>query len=252
MTKQWKFAVVAALVAAFGALVVVGLGLPAEVAVPRASQCAVYTEQGCAKYVVASGGEIEIQSGGELETLAGATVDFQEDVVIGGDLKLDGTFDLNAVMTGAADLEHLFFPTVVISDIAYASATGSTGAVATIADGETWLVWAVFISVTTDFDCTGDDATLIVGDGADTDGFVVLADAELQVADTEQTGSPAGWQGLVAATMGVYLDGAVSSAPHIYAPRGSAETIDYLISEGSGDTLTAGRATIIVVYTRIQ
>ena len=84
----------------------------------------------------------------------------------------------------------------------------------------------------------------------DTDGFVVLADAELQAADTEQTGSPAGWQGLVAATMGVYLDGAVSSAPHIYAPSGAAETIDWLVSEASGDTLIA--ATIYVVYTRIQ
>lgn len=83
MTKLWKFAVVAALVAAFGALAAAGLGLPAEEAVPRDYQCDVYTEQGCAKMVVASGGELEVQSGGELEVLSGGTVDFQSGATVG-------------------------------------------------------------------------------------------------------------------------------------------------------------------------
>ena len=162
------------------------------------------------------------------------------------------TGDLTGHITAAINTENVGLPTVVTTPFTWTVAAGVTGTVATIPDGEIWLVHAVFISVTTDFDCTGDDTTLIVGDGSDTDGFVVLADAELQIADTEQTGSPAGWQGLVAATMGVYLDGAVSSAPHIYAPSGADETIDFLLDEASGETITAGAATIYVVYTRIQ
>ena len=174
------------------------------------------------------------------------------DLEVDGELQLDGTVDVNASMTGEDDLEHVYFPSVVTTAITWTAAAGGNGAIATIADGEIWFVWAVFVNVTTDFDCTGDDTTLVIGDGVDPDGFVVLADAELQVADTEQTGSPAGWQGLVAATMGVYLDGAVSSAPHIYAPSGAAETIDWLLDESSGETITAGEATIYVIYTRIQ
>ena len=37
-------------------------------------------------------------------------------------------------------------------------------------------------------------STLVIGDGNDADGFCVLADAELQAADTEGTGWAAGWQ----------------------------------------------------------
>ena len=169
-----------------------------------------------------------------------------------GTAVFSNTVLLSNTLTSKADLEHLFFPTIVVSDVAYSNATGASGAVATIADGEIWFVWGVFVNVTADWDCTGDDCQFVVGDGTDADGFVVLADAELQAADTEQTGSPAGWQGLVAATMGVFLDGAVSSAPHIYAPSGAAETIDFLADEGTGDTMSAGTATIYVIYTRIQ
>ena len=89
MTKAWKFAVVAALVAAFGALVAVGLGLPGEVAVPRDYQCAVYSEQGCAKYVVASGGELEVQSGGILDLQVGSVV------TAGSALNFTGTLNMN-------------------------------------------------------------------------------------------------------------------------------------------------------------
>ncbi len=181
---------------------------------------------------------------GAIVDLGGSALEYQFDRT---------AFDLQSNYIEAdIDTEHLMLPSVVSTAITYTAAAGGTGAVATIADGEIWFVHAVFVNVTTDFDCTGDDATLVIGDGNDADGFVVLADAELQAADTEQTGSPAGWQGLVAATMGVYLDGAVSSAPQVYAPSGAAETIDWLVDEGAGETITAGAATIYVVYTRIQ
>jgi hypothetical protein len=147
--------------------------------------------------------------------------------------------------------ENLGVPSVISTAITYTAAAGGTGAVATIGDGEVWLVWSVIVSVTEDWACTGDDCTLVIGDGNDANGFVDLADAELQAADTEYTGAPAGWQGLVAATMGIYLDGAVSSAPHIYAPSGADETIDWLADEGDGETMASGAATIYVVYTRL-
>jgi hypothetical protein len=185
-------------------------------------------------FAVRNGGTLDIGNGSA--TFSGSALDLNDSYV---------DQDVDTENVGV-------LPSIVSTAITYTAAAGGTGAVATIADGEIWFVHAVFVNVTTDFDCTGDDATLVVGDGSDADGFVTLADAELQVADTEQTGSPAGWQGLVAATMGVYLDGAVSSAPHIYAPSGAAETIDWLVDEGSGETITAGAATIYVVYTRVQ
>ena len=148
--------------------------------------------------------------------------------------------------------ENIMLPTTASTAFTYTAAAGGTIPVFTVADGQIWFVHAIFINVTTDFDCTGDDCTLELGDGTDTDGFCVLADAEMQTADTEQTGSPAGWQCLVAATMGVFLDGAVSSAPHVYAPSGAAETIDIILDEGSGETYAAGAGTAYIVYTRIQ
>jgi hypothetical protein len=186
---------------------------------------------------------------GELE--ADGNIDADADLDVDGTSNLDEV-DIDGVTNLIVGTEHIGIPSIVSTAITYTAAAGGTGAVATIADGEIWFVWAVFVNVTTNFDVTGEDATLVIGDGLDPNGFVDLADAELQAADTEQTGSPAGWQGLVAATMGVYLDGAVSSAPHIYAPSGSPETIDWLLDETSGETYTAGAATIYVIYTRIQ
>ncbi len=121
--------------------------------------------------------------------------------------------------------------------------------VATIADGEIWLVHQVLVKVTTNFDCTGDDCVMTVGDGNDADGFIVLADAEMQAADTEGTGFAAGWQGQAAATQGVYQDGNWNG--FVYAPSGAAETIDWALT-ASGNDFAAGAATIYVVYTRIQ
>lgn len=138
---------------------------------------------------------------------------------------------------------------VVSTAITYTVAAGGTGVITTITDGEIWIVHDVYVNVTTNFDATGDDATLDIGDGNDADGWCVLVDAELQAADTEGTGWQAGWQCQVAATIGVYGDEANG---FIYAPSGADETIDYLIDEASGETLSAGEATVYVVYTRIQ
>lgn len=169
-----------------------------------------------------------------------------------GNLTGNVTGNITGTITTALNLESFGAPSVLQVPITYTAAAGGTGAAATVTDGEIWFVWGAFVNVTTDFDCTGDDATFVLGDSNDADGFVVLADANLQAAATEQTGSPAGWQGLIAATMGVYLDGAVSSAPQIYAPSGGDITIDWLVDEASGETLTAGAMTIYIIYTRVQ
>lgn len=184
------------------------------------------------------------------------------DLEVDGELELDGALDADSTsnfagmatfaggLTGTEDVENVMLPSVVSTAITYTAAAGGTGTVATIADGEIWLVHAVLVQVTTNFDATGDDASLVVGDGNDPDGFIVLADAELQAADTEGTGFTAGWQGMSAETLGAYLD--LNHNAYVYAPSGAAETIDWLVDETDGETLAAGAATIYVIYTRIK
>lgn len=190
-----------------------------------------------------------------------STANGDNDLGVDGDLEVNGATDLDGALSvagtitvssglvGSLNTESVMFPTVLSVPITYTAAAGGTGTVATVADGEIWIVHRVFVNVTEDFAATGDDATLVIGDGNDADGFLVLADAELQAADTEGTGFAAGWQGMAAATIGAYLDGLNG---FIYAPSGAAETIDWAVDEGDGETLSAGAATIYVVYTRIQ
>ena len=108
MTKQWKFAVVAALVLGVFAALSAVLA-PGEVAVPRASQCNVYTEQGCDKYVVASGGELElsgeleVQSAGELEVLSGGILNVQSGATFAPTLSGDITFVNGGTLGEAVD-----------------------------------------------------------------------------------------------------------------------------------------------------
>jgi hypothetical protein len=115
----------------------------------------------------------------------------------------------------------------------------------TVADGEIWIVHDVLIKVSSNFDCTGDDCTLKIGDGNDDNGLLDLVDAELQAADTEGTGFAAGWQGQLAATKGAYL----VDSDFVYAPSGAAETIDITIG---GTSPAAGAATVYIIYTRVQ
>lgn len=161
------------------------------------------------------------------------------------------SFDLNdTYIDQDIDTENVgVLPSVVSTAITYTAAAGGSGVVATVTDGEIWLVHKVFINVTTNFDATGDDATLVIGDGNDADGFVTAADANLQTTFTEATGYQAGWYGLENGSNGAYT---VDEGAFIYAPSGADETIDYLIDETSGETLSAGAATIYIVYTRLQ
>jgi len=156
-----------------------------------------------------------------------------------------GTLNVDGVLDAVVGTEHLGVMSIVTAAVTFES----SGALFTVGDGEIWIVHAVLLNVTTNFDCTGDNCTLTIGDGNDADGFLVLADAELQTADTEGTGFAAGWQGLVPATQGVYVDSAAGSNYFIYAPSGSAETVDITIG---GTSPAAGAATAYIIYTRIQ
>lgn len=134
--------------------------------------------------------------------------------------------------------------------ITFTAAAGGSGTLATITDGEIWFVHSVFIRTTTNFDATGDDVTFVIGDGNDPNGFISAIDANLQAAFTEATGYAAGWYGIENGSGGEYtLD---DGGPFVYAPSGADETIDWLLDETSGETITAGQLTAYVTYTRIQ
>ncbi len=188
------------------------------------------------------------------DTSITASTDDQIDFEIGGadevvltaaSLDLNNTFldqDLGTENLGS-------LPTVCSLSITYTVAAGGTGTVCTIAASEIWFIHAVFAEVTTNWDATGDDVLVEIGDGSDTDGLLDLDDAELQAADVEGTGAPAGWQGFMSTdTRGAYL---ANGHGFIYNPGGT-ETIDYIIDETSGETITAGALTVYVVYTRLQ
>lgn len=162
-----------------------------------------------------------------------------------GAIALNGAATLAGAITQAVDsAENIgMLPTIDSAAII----TSTNGALWTVGASEKWAVHEVFCNITTNFDCTGDDCALKIGDGNDDDGFLVLADAEMQAADTEGTGFAAGWQGLVTATVGAYLDAQHS---FIYA---STDTIDIDIRDVSGGTNpTAGAGTCYIRYTRFQ
>lgn len=188
------------------------------------------------------------RDGGTAEyTFDQSSATFLNQLNMTGALNIDGAVDLDGVITNAEDLEHIGVMTHVTTAFTYTAAAGGTVTLATIGAGEEWLVHNVYIEVTSNFNCTGDDCTLVIGDGNDADGFCVLADAELQAADTEGTGWSAGWQCQVAATRGVYQDG---TGGFMY-DEASTETIDAVISEASGTTLSGGAATAHIFYTRL-
>ena len=155
-------------------------------------------------------------------------------------LNVDGATTLVGAVTGPAiGTENLRLPTIDSASII----TSTDAALWTVGATEVWYIERVFCNVTTNFDCTGDDCTLNIGPSGDADGLLDLDDAELQAADVEVTGLPAGWQGF-----------------------GSTDTRGALLAAGSGvilanETITgtvggtspaAGAATCYVVYTRLQ
>jgi hypothetical protein len=166
-----------------------------------------------------------------------------EVVLTAASLDLNNTF-----IDQDVDTENVgVLPSVVSTAFTYTAAAGGSGTIATIAAGEIWLVHEVYVNVTTDFDATGDDVLLTIGDGNDPNGLLDLVDAELQTAATEGTGAPAGWQGF----MGTGVRGAYLAEGLGFVYSGT-ETIDWLVDETSGETITAGAATVYVIYTRIQ
>jgi len=177
-------------------------------------------------------------------TFDGAVVNNSTTQLVGA-VNLDGAVDLDGVITNAANLEHVLFPSWVTTAFTYTAGAGGTVTLATAGAGEIWFVQDVRLNVTTDFAAVGDDAVITIGRDEDIDGFCVLADAELQIADTEGTGWDAGWQCQVAATRGVFIDGTGG-----YILTG-AETIDAIIS-AAGNDLSTGAATAYILYTRLQ
>jgi hypothetical protein len=141
---------------------------------------------------------------------------------------------------GVIGAENVILPSVYKTSIAFGTLTGT---IFTVSAGEVVEIIDVYYEVTVDFDCTGSDCTLDVGDGTDADGFLNCADADIQAAFTDYTGAEAGWGGLDgAAPSGAYIVG----GPHIIA---GAETIDYAIA---GTDPAAGTADVYVVYRKLQ
>lgn len=195
----------------------------------------------------------EITLDADADTSITSDTDDRLDFEIGGvdELTLTaGTFDYNdTLIDQALNTENLgTLPSIITATLAY---TPASSALATVTDGEVWIIHEVLIDVDTNFDCTGNDCVVTVGDGNDPNGFLDLVDAELQAADAEGMGFAAGWQGLSASTRGVYLSEAITGSTHrfIYAPSGADETIDYVVG---GTSPAAGSATVYIIYTRIQ
>jgi len=122
------------------------------------------------------GGLVDI-GGGSYDTADGDNNDLgvAGDVEIDGELELDGALDADSTaniagavtfqstLNQALNLENVgMLPTIITATVPY---TPASGTVATIGDGEIWLVVDVFYDVATNFDCTGNDCTVDVGDG---------------------------------------------------------------------------------------
>lgn len=185
-------------------------------------------------------GATQLDGGVKVTTITGANAETIDNAT-------NGYWDVGAAaLKQTINTENLGLPTMATASFTYTAAAGGTITLATAGASEVWLVHDIRVNVTTNWDATGDDVTLVIGRDEDTDGFCVLADAELQAADTEGTGWDAGWQCQVAATRGVFIDGTGG-----YILNGT-ETIDAIIDETSGETITAGGATVYIYYTRIQ
>lgn len=141
---------------------------------------------------------------------------------------------------GTLGAENIILPSVQKTTLSYSVASGG---VFTSTAGEIFEIVSVYYEVKTNFDCTGDDCTLTVGDGNDADGFINAADANLQTTFADYTGAPAGWGGLDgSAPKGAYLVGGSQIID-------GAETIDYAIG---GTSPAAGSVDVYVVYRRLQ
>jgi hypothetical protein len=184
-------------------------------------------------------------------------VDIADDIDVDGTTNLDvtdidDTLNVAGAVTFPVNVENLYTPSVASVAITYTAAAGGTGTVLTVGAGEAYVIHDIWVETTTNFDCTGDDCTLVIGDGNDADGFCVIADAEIQAAYAAFTGSAAGWSCITVATRGVYFDEAATNSWVGGMVYDGTDTIDWLLDETSGETYAAGAATIWVLYTRIK
>jgi hypothetical protein len=138
----------------------------------------------------------------------------------------------------AVDQENYFFPSISSSTI-----TTDTTDMFLAGATEIWFIHSFYCNFTTSFDCTGDNCTLIIGDGSDTDGLAVYTDGEMQSGDTEMTGAPAGWQGFGSTdTRGAYLAEGL----------GFVYTNDGIDADFGGTGVQNGSATCYLVYTIVH
>lgn len=186
---------------------------------------------------------------------------FASTLDVAGLSSLDGGIDVDSVFTVAdatglvtvpKNVSHVMTPVVASVDITYTAAAGGTGTVLTIPASQAYIIHDLWVETTTNFDATGDDVTLVIGDGNDADGFCVLADAEVQAAYAAFTGASAGWACTTVATRGLYYDEAATNSWIGGMVYDGTDTIDWLLDESSGETITAGAATVWVLYTRIK
>ena len=134
-------------------------------------------------------------------------------------INVDSGFDVGIDV--AAGVTNLRVPSVCSNTLANTDTSAKT--LCTVPDGEVWIIHAVLVNVTTNFDCTGDDCTLQVGDGNDANGLADLVDAEVQTTNTEVTNGAAGWAGQTTGTKGVYINEATTNTEidFVYAPSGA-------------------------------
>jgi hypothetical protein len=176
------------------------------------------------------------------DALTAADLVASDDLTVGDDTTLTDAVTIGGITTVPTDTEHIGLYTVD----AAAVITTTDGALWTVGASEIWFVHAVYCHVTTNFDCDGDDCTLNIGTGDDADGFIDLDDGELQTADTEGTGAPAGWQGFMSGdTAGAFL---VNGVGFVIAN----DTIDIAVDDAGATDPSAGAATCYIVYLRIQ
>lgn len=172
-------------------------------------------------------------------------------LTVPGASALQGPASLSGMLTVPRGTEHLGALSYVTKSITYTAGAGTSGTLATIEDGEIWLVYDVYIQTTTTFtDTAGDDEAFVIGDGNDDDGFIVASSTELASDFTEATGFAAGFYGIENGSGGAYTPD--DGGPFIYAPSGADETIDYALSSGAGDDIGAGALTMYLVYMRVQ
>lgn len=191
-------------------------------------------------------------NGGIAVDTSNFTVDGTTGAISGAStLGITGVSTLTGGESIPVNVENIRQPSILAVPITYTSAAGGTGTVATIGAGEIWIIHDVLVKVTTSFVAdTGNDAILSIGDGNDPDGlFIATNDANLISTYSEGTGWATGWVGMGADEKGDYLD--VNGNGFVYNPV-AEETIDWLVDETSGETLSAGAATIYVFYTRVS